>query len=172
MSKKKERRESEKKREFPIPTLIIAVLGVILSIVSLSFTVYVYEKSTRPATQSSLVESRLETVQSELQSAEQILPDLRPDDGNLTRLQEMVDQAKVLYDEAVHDWVQFNLAQSQNEALQAETIIHEFNQEVQPTYGAKANTGVVIGSVIAALIVIGLAGLLVQTRRKTSPPEE
>jgi predicted PurR-regulated permease PerM len=159
-----------KRREFPIPNLIISVLALLLALASLGFSIYVYEISTRPTTLSSLVESRLKTIQSELQSAEQRLLDVRPDDGNLTRLQEMVDQAKVLYGEAVHDWVQFNLEQSEHEALQAENIIHEFNQEVQPEAGGKTNIGVIFGPIVI-VIVIALVAYWFLSRRKP-PPEE
>jgi len=159
-----------KHQDFSKPNLIIAVLAVLIALGSFGFSIYLYETSTRPTTLSGLVDSRLNRVQSELQSAEQTLLDVRAD-GNLTRLQDMVDQAQVLYREAVHDWVQFNLVQAEHEALQAENIIHEFNQEAQLTLPASAsNIGVVIGPIIAVIVIALVAYWFLSRRKLPAPP--
>lgn len=144
-----------KHQDFSKLSLIIAVLALLVAFGSFGFSIYVYEKSTLPTTLSGLVETRLNTVQSELDNASKALLELQAYGGNLTKLQDMLDQAQALYLRAQHDWVQLNLGQAENEALQAENIIYEFNLEARSAGGMPYYlVGAILGGVIAAGLII------------------
>lgn len=155
-----------KQQDFPKLSLAIAAIALLFAVAAFAFSIYEYKEVMRPTTLSGLVESRLNKVQSELDDAKERLAGVEPSNGNLTRLQDMITQAEVLYDEAEHNWVQYNLTEAEREVLQAENIIHKFNAE--PILPGVIHWSVV-GWILAGVFILGLLGiLLLMPRRRHS----